>query len=400
MKSEVNSIWAKIPLGDVLKKSDRWTKIQPNENYKQITVRLWGKGVILRREVTGAEISASEMLQVLPKQFILSRIDARNGASGLIPEFLNGAVVSNDFPVYDIDTTRLLPAYIGWMSKTRDFVDFCKKASEGTTNRVRLKEDRFLGTTIPLPSLKEQRRTVAKIDELSAKIREACRLRQESVSEAKVLIDSVVSAVFNRIDSGEPKALGKLTSKIGSGSTPLGGRAIYLSSGIPFIRSLNVRMRKFQWNGIAFIDTTIHRAMGGTQVKPNDVLLNITGASIGRVACAPPDLIEGNVSQHVAIIRPLEILNPRYLMYWLSQPQVQDFINSEQKGATRQGFTKAQIEKLKIPLLTVEKQLSIVSYLDDLQVKAQDLEKLQTKNAAEFDALLPSILDKAFKGEL
>ena len=130
------------------------------------------------------------------------------------------------------------------------------------------------------------------------------------------------------------------------------------------------------------------------------VLLNITGASIGRVACAPSNLIEANVNQHVAIIRPIEVLNPRYLMYWLSQPVVQDFINNEQKGATRQGFTKAQIGALEIPLPSLAQQLHIITHLDELWSRVYSLKQSQAETSAEIDALLPSILDKAFKGEM
>src|SRR4030042_5306118 len=99
--------WPRVPIGELLKKSKRRVRVQPDETYKLITVRLWGKGVALRGQVTGSEIAATKMLQVQPDQFILSRIDARNGAFGLIPVSLDGALVSNDFPVFDINTTRL-----------------------------------------------------------------------------------------------------------------------------------------------------------------------------------------------------------------------------------------------------------------------------------------------------
>jgi type I restriction enzyme S subunit len=140
--------------------------------------------------------------------------------------------------------------------------------------------------------------------------------------------------------------------------------------------------------------------MKGTQVKPNDVLLNITGASIGRVACAPSDLAEANVNQHVAIIRPIETLYTRYLMYWLSQPSIQEFINDEQKGATRQGFTKAQIETFEVPLPPLPEQLRIVAYLDALQAKVDTLRRLQAQTGAEMDALMPAVLERAFMEEL
>jgi len=159
-------------------------------------------------------------------------------------------------------------------------------------------------------------------------------------------------------------------------------------------------MRRFQWDGIAYIDETTHRTMHGTRVVPNDVLLNITGASIGRVACAPLDMTEGNVNQHVAIIRPVEELHPQYLMYWLSQPLVQRIILREGKGATRQAITRAQIMRLEIPLPSLVDQLRIVAHLDHLQAKVDSLKHLQAQTQLQLEALLPSVLDRAFRGEL
>ena len=157
--------WSIVPLGEILAKSEEWVYLKPGERYQEVTVRLWGKGVVQRREVTGAEVSSNRRLVVRSGQFILSRIDARNGASGIVPESLDGAIVSNDFPVFILDNSRILPSFLGWMSKTREFVDLCKTTSEGTTNRVRMKEDRFLATGIPFPPLPEQQRIVTRIEE-------------------------------------------------------------------------------------------------------------------------------------------------------------------------------------------------------------------------------------------
>jgi type I restriction enzyme S subunit len=270
---------------------------------------------------------------------------------------------------------------------------------QGTAN-VSLKEQDIAGVEIPLPPLAEQRRIVARIEELSAKIQEARTLRHQAAEEAEALFEASVGKRFCELTGYPTKALDTLAAKIGSGSTPKGGRDVYPTSGVPFIRSLNVRMRRFQWDDIAFISEEMHARMSGTRVHPGDVLLNITGASIGRVACAPDDVEEGNVNQHVAIIRPRQELEPRFLMYWLSQPAIQEFINSEQKGATRQGFTKAQIEAFEIPLPLLPEQHRIVSYLDGLQTQVDALKHLQAETAAELNALLPSILDRAFKGQL
>lgn len=154
-----------VSLGEVLTKSEEWITLNPGERYREVTVRLWGKGVVKRREVTGTEIAATRRLIVRSQQFILSRIDARNGAFGLVPDSLEGAVVSNDFPVFTLNQARILPPFLNWMSKTRTFIYLCKAASEGTTNRIRLAEDRFLSTKVPLPPVDEQRRIVARIEE-------------------------------------------------------------------------------------------------------------------------------------------------------------------------------------------------------------------------------------------
>ena len=113
-----------------------------------------GKGVVERRQVQGVEIASDRRYEVAAGQFIISRIDARNGASGLIPNELNGAVVTNDFPLFDVAQDKLDPAFLNWMSKTASFVDLCKRASEGTTNRVWLAasaEDVVAGPDPKLP---------------------------------------------------------------------------------------------------------------------------------------------------------------------------------------------------------------------------------------------------------
>jgi hypothetical protein len=107
-----------------------------------VTVRLWGNGVTERGRVLGAEVSGRRF-RARSGQFIASRIDARNGAMGLVPESLEGAIVTHDFPLFDLDRTRLEPAFLGWLCRTGGFVDLCRRASEGTTDRVRLKEAEF-----------------------------------------------------------------------------------------------------------------------------------------------------------------------------------------------------------------------------------------------------------------
>lgn len=180
--------WPTVRLGEVLRRSEETIELQPDAEYRQITVKLWGKGVVLRGMLTGAEIAASRQMLARRGQFILSRIDARNGALGIVPPELDGAIVTNDFPVFNVLENRLLPSYLGWMCRTASFVEECKRASEGTTNRVRLQEAKFLAREFPLPPLAAQRRVVARIEELAAQIQEASTLRHSAAQQAEALL--------------------------------------------------------------------------------------------------------------------------------------------------------------------------------------------------------------------
>lgn len=149
-------------------------------------------------------------------------------------------------------------------------------------------------------------------------------------------------------------------SKIGSGLTPLGGQAAYASEGIPFIRSQNVHMNSFSSDGLAFITPEQDLAMAGSRVIPKDVLLNITGASIGRVCVVPDAFCPANVNQHVCIIRCEEDLYPEYFSFYISTPEFQRWMMGSQAGATRQALTKRMIEDFTIPLppLIVQRKIA------------------------------------------
>jgi len=193
--------WQTTSLGELLSRSTETAEIQPDESYKEITVKLWGKGAILRGVTSGAELNGARRFLARKGQLILSRIDARNGAIGIVPESLDGSVVSNDFPLFRLDANRVLSTYFSWLSKTKPFVELCQRASEGTTNRVRLQEDRFLNLQMSLPPLPEQRRIVARIDKLAAKINEARKIRTDVEKEQTLLL----SSAFHRIAANAPR---------------------------------------------------------------------------------------------------------------------------------------------------------------------------------------------------
>ena len=164
----------------------------------------------------------------------------------------------------------------------------------------------------------------------------------------------------------EVRRLGFLAAKFGSGITPRGGATVYQESGVPFLRSQNIHFGGLRMRNVARITRRLHQELRGTHVEPDDVLLNITGASIGRVCAVPKNFIEGNVNQHVCIIRPNRVrLLSKLLAAYLSTPVMQREIQCKQSGASREGLTLQSIRNFKVVVPPISEQQSIAEHLDE-----------------------------------
>ncbi|MEU2280373.1 restriction endonuclease subunit S [Streptomyces sp. NPDC013178] len=173
------------------------------------------------------------------------------------------------------------------------------------------------------------------------------------------------------------RQLKRSASKIGSGKTPSGGAEGYADSGVTFLRSQNIHFSGLRLEDVAYIDQATHRDMGSTRVLPGDVLLNITGASLGRVTCAPSNLGEANVNQHVCIVRPTPGVDSRYLTYALVSQPVQEQIRELQVGGNREGLNFEQVGNLVLPAAPPDEQRRIADFLDAETVRSDRLtEKL------------------------
>lgn len=180
-----------VPLGDVLVRSDEPAALSADVEYHEVTIKLWGKGVVSRGKVRGGDVVTNRRF-VRAGQFILSKIDARNGAVGIVPPELDGAIVSNDFPSFTVrDAKRADSTFLGWLARSPGFVELCKAASEGTTNRVRIKESKFLRQEVLLPLLAEQQAVVARLDALAYKTRLLAAHLDAIEAEAKAFVVSL-----------------------------------------------------------------------------------------------------------------------------------------------------------------------------------------------------------------
>ena len=186
--------------------------------------------------------------------------------------------------------------------------------------------------------------------------------------------------------------LGELAVKVGSGSTPKGGNAVYTTSGHCFVRSQNVGMGHLILNDIAYIDELTHQKQKSTELRTNDVLLNITGASIGRTALATEEINGGNVNQHVCIIRTNGNAEPSFICDYIQTSKIQKYIQSLQTGGSREGLNFEQIRSFPINIPTVEEQVKIAKLLSLINERIAT----QSKLIEDLKKLKSAIIEKVF----
>ena len=252
---------------------------------------------------------------------------------------------------------------------------------------------------LPFPPLEEQKQIAAFLDKETTNIDTLIDKQEQLITLLQEKRQAIISHAVTRglnpnvkmKESGiewlgevpehwEVTKLGYIAKKIGSGKTPRGGSEVYLREGILFLRSQNVHdtglmLRKKE---AVYISVEIDSEMSATRVKPGDILLNITGASIGRTCIVPANFPRANVNQHVCIIRVPENLQ-YYLSYFLKSVFVKSQIDAFQTGASREGLNFEQISKIFLCIPPKQEQNRIIAYLDKETAKIDTLiEKCET----------------------
>jgi len=253
--------------------------------------------------------------------------------------------------------------------------------------------------SIHIPPLTEQERIVERLDAAFAQIDELKSNAEKQLAEARALFQSALTQVMQPKPGWQEKTLKEITTKIGSGATPRGGKSVYIETGVALIRSMNVHNGYFKYDNLAHISDEAATLLNGVELKQNDVLFNITGASIARCCVVPDDVLPARVNQHVAIIRPIAVIvDPRFLSYVLiSKTHQNELLSIGLSGATRQALTKKDLENHIVSLPTNHKQKEILDILDNFSLKVRELEEISRKTAAECDVLKQALLRQIFE---
>ena len=211
--------------------------------------------------------------------------------------------------------------------------------------------------------------------------------------------DSGVSWLGEIPESWKIVALRHLCTKIGSGVTPKGGADVYTEEGVIFIRSQNVHFDGLRLDDVVRIEQETHEKMSGSQVMYKDVLLNITGASIGR--CSVVNIQEEmNVNQHVCIIRPNNKISPEYLNLVLQSNVGQTQVKTGTTGGNREGLTFEAIKEFIVPVPALESQFVIVSKIEELLKQFQNLESKNIDQIEKLKEYRQSLISEAVTGKI
>ncbi len=386
------SAWPVVSLGTVIKHRKEFIKIDDTATYKRCRVQLHARGIVLRDEIEGARIKTKNQQICRTNEFLVAEIDAKVGGFGMVPDDLKGAIVSSHYFLFTVDRSKLLPEFLGFYVRTPDFRDQVK--AQGSTNYASIRPAYVLKYKIPLPSVDEQRRIVAKIERLVDKLNEAHGLREGATDTTSAfLVSSRAKAMQEALARGTKPITsaallerGKFTHRPRNDPRFFGGDHPWIQigeieSGGKYIKSWTQTLND---DGLAI-----------SRKFPAGTLLISIAATIGAVGilgfdCCVPDSI--------VAVTPYEDYDSEFLYHYLAYLRT----NLEQVApqSAQKNINLRILSSLPFPDVSKDEQHKIVEYLDDLQGKVGHLNNLQQKTAAELDALLPSILDKAFKGEL
>ena len=384
--------WRQALLKDVLEQYVDLVEVQPDVLYQHFGVYSFAKGLFRKSPLVGEHVMARHLYRVRADQFIYGRLNAYEGAFGVVSEELDGSYVSGEFPAFKFNTAIIAPRFL-LMYFSRPVVwSFLKQKVTGIgggagNRRIRLKESVFLKQSIALPPLKEQHRIIAKVESLIAKIDKTTQLREEIQTDAQAMLHSAFQQV---IEGAEYRPMAEVA--------PIVRRPVEIDLDGEY-HELGVRsfgkgtFHKPLLNGIDVGAKKLYHIHAG------DLVLSNVFAWEGAIAVAKPE-DTSRVGSHrfITCVAKEEIATPDFLCFYLLTPDgIEKVREASPGGAGRNrtlGLTK--LEKITVPLPSYERQL----WFNRLQAHVAAIQKSQAETQAQLDALLPSILDRAFQGEL
>ena len=217
---------------------------------------------------------------------------------------------------------------------------------------------------------------------------------QLSVKKYSVYKDSAISWLGDVPEHWEVKRVKDIVKRIGNGVTPRGGSEVYTDFGVVFLRSQNVYDDGLRIDNVSFIPEKIHEEMKSSQLETGDILINITGASIGRTCLFSLESGSANINQHIAFLRTKFWINEFYISLFLKSHFIKNYIEIEQNGASKEAFNLSQIANIPLVLPSQLEQKSIATYLDTKTAQCDRKIDLLTQKATQYGKLKQSLINE------
>jgi type I restriction enzyme, S subunit len=430
--------WQKVKVGDFLVRVKDLIPIEKDKNYSLVTIKLYHKGVILRKVENGSNIQADKMSRVKGGQFILSGIDARNGAFGIIPDSLDGAVVTNDFWHFEIDESIVSKEYFLWLTSTPYFDDICNKASDGTTNRIRLQADRFYSQELLIPDIKDQHEVVESLkkqgDKISSLNKEySFQLIQIENLNQVILQESVQGKLVKQDPKDEPAI--ELLKRIKAEKEKAGKK----EKQFPPIKQEEIPFeipKSWVWTRIGDIvqhnsGKTLDSGRNTGELREYITTSNLywgyflldelrkmpmNKEDLERCSASKGDLLicEGGeagrsavwenensicIQNHIHRVRPYLGINSYYLFWYMKKIYFSGEINHYRKGMGIKNLSGTALSSIIIPLPPIKEQHRIVAEIEKQLEKTKQLKEHIIANQQATEQLLKALLYQAFEVE-
>lgn len=392
------SKWPMVPLGKVLRQYKDYVNAPEPRTYPKLSVKLYGRGVTLDSPTDGTALKMKRHQIAKAGQVILSEIWGKKGAIGFVPDDGAGALCTSHFFLFDVDHDRLLPRWLDYVFRANFLQAQLDSEAKGTTGYAAVRPAHLAKATIPLPPLAEQWRLVGRIDALAAKIEEAKGLRASLVREMEFLPRAAMSQVFSAIIA-EAVPLHEVCTAI---VDCLHSNPVYAETGVPTVRSPDVGWGELMLDSARRTSEAEYgRRTARGEPAPGDIVVVREGGGTGKAGIVLPGQ-RFSLGQRVMMLRPdPNRIDPQYLLYyWLSPLVFDDHIVGRMKGSASPHLNIGAAREFPIRIPALSRQRQIVEYLDKVQARLRRLNDGQDVISQEIDALLPAILDRAFRSGL
>jgi len=397
------SHWAEVPIGEILNYLDDQVVFDDMAEYITITVKRRHGGLEARERLFGHEIKTKKQYRLHRGAFIISRVQCWHAAFAIVPDDMpENMIASQNYDQFEI-SSKVDKRFFWWLSHSPQFIETVRSSASGVViEKLVFSRDTWLQKTVFLPELEEQRRIVARIESISARINEAQRLRKESITQSNFLQSRTFDEILNKNKFNYQPLKDILSERLSNGlSIPASeiGEVGNLFAKVGIVNSGKMNLRETKRVNIEL------SADSNFWMKQDDIFISRGNSLelVGRAAiynglpkdCAFPDLL-------IRIRVDKTRIDPQYIVYYFQTLEARKYIEKEASGTSpsMKKVSQPKLERMPIPVPPLDEQRRIVAYLDGLQVKVNGLRELQSQTQEELDALLPSVLDRAFKGEL